>query len=943
MPSNWQLHGYGTPIYRNAGLIFDQDFPWVDASRNAVGSYRQIFSVPSDWAGRDVFIHFDGVDAAFYLWINGHRVGYSQGSRTPATFEITPYLQAGDNLMAVEVYRFCDGSYLEDQDFWRLSGIYRDVTLYSRAAQRIHDFTVVTDLDEAYRDAELRVTAEVENPTGLVELQLLSPAGKEISRVEVQATAETIFRLPVRSPRLWTAETPHLYTLLLTLKNAQGRVIEVIPQRVGFREVEIVGESFRINGKPVLLKGVNRHEHDPDTGHFVNREAMIDDLKWFKQNNINAVRTAHYPNTPEWYALCDEYGIYVMDEANLESHWAGNSQKNLPSNDPAWETPMVDRQRRMVERDKNHPSVVIWSMGNEAGDGPNFKACFDWIHEADPTRPVHYEGSGLRPEMPHSDFGTMMYAPPAMGGHPGKPFLLCEYSHAMGNSNGNLQEYMDAFDQYPRHHGGFIWDWMDQGIRQALPEGYADPFGRETVLAYGRFWADYYDNALDRRRAQRRGEFCMNGLIAADGTSRPGLKAVKHTYRPIRTGWHHVEAGQIAVQNRYDFFNLKGRVAGHWSVLSDGQLIAEGVMDVPDLAAGETAILELPLPAPDPAAEQFVQIEWKTAMVSPLTPLGHVLAQDQLQYSDGGADWAAQGHSAELEVIEDAKALRLVGSDFEITFDRTTGQMESYRVQGVEYLQAGPRVDFWRALTDNDRGWAMKEGRLNFAFKDAAADADLICLDYDKETATVTVEYQLSGELGSVRFDYAVQAGGAINVEVAYTHNPAVESAMLRQGTQLRIPVEFDQMTWYGRGPDPTYADRKFEPLGIYHSSVAGQWVEYAHPQENCNMADVRWLALQNQEGAGLLFTGGQSLSAAARLFDPVDMEAADYTFKLRVLDGISVNVDHAQMGVGGNNSWGAMPISDYILKAGSFEFTYQIRPIPAGVIDLPQWLAEQN
>ncbi len=939
VPSNWQLEGYGTPIYRNAGLIFPQRFPDVSADWNPVGSYRRHLTIPDDWDGRRTFLRFEGVDSAFYVWVNGRRVGYSQGSGTPAEFDVTPYLQDGENLLAVEVYRFSDGSYLEDQDFWRLSGIFRDVTLVSTGAQRVRDLTVVTEFDEDFQDAELQVEVEIEQPDGLIEATLLSPAGEELGRTTAPASARTKLRLAVEQPLPWTAETPDLHLLLITLRDEAGRTLEVIPQRVGFREVEIRGEAFLVNGRPVWLKGVNRHEHDPQTGHSVSRDAMIRDLERFKRNNINAVRTSHYPNDPAWYELCDQFGIYVVDEANLETHWAGNSLENVVANDPAWTEAMVDRQRRMVERDKNHPSVVIWSLGNEAGDGPNFRACIDWIHRADPTRPVHYEGSGLRPEMTHSDFGSMMYAPPVMTGHPGKPFLLCEYSHAMGNSNGNLQEYLESFESSPRHHGGFIWDWQDQGLRQPVPAGYVDPFGRDSVLAYGRFWANYRDDARDAKRAEKRGEFCMNGLLAADGTPHPGLKAVKHIYQAVQTEWKDADLGLIRITNRFDFLNLKEVVTGRWSLRSGGLVVASGEIRPVDLAPGETVDLELDLPANrvDSSLDQSVWVEWIQAKSSPSVPAGHVLAQDELPLSRPLQTPEQDLAPPALVKSEDSSSLRLEGEGFAMTIDKASGRISSYLYGGIERLRTGPQIDFWRPLTDNDRGW-VRPKRVNPAFRTAAETATVRALTFDPASATVTVASDLADGLGEITMNYTVRADGGIRIVVAYTAGHDVQAHVLRWGTRFTVPREFDRVTWHGRGPDPTYVDRAFEPVGVYHGSVDDQWIDYSHPQENGNKVEVRWMALRDPAGEGVLIKGADLLSTSCRPFDPVAMEGADYTFKLQRLDGVSVNADLAQTGVGGNNSWGALPLPPYVLAAESFAYSYSLIPISAEISDLPGW-----
>jgi len=546
VPGNWQLQGYDKPIYTNVQYPFPpDDLPGVPHDDNPTGCYRVTFSIPEHWYGRRVFVVFDGVDSAFYLWVNGEMVGYSQGSRLPAEFDITDYVRTGDNLLAARVYRWSDGSYLEDQDFWRLSGIYRDVYLYAPPPLRLADYEVRTELDADYRDAILHIRTRVANHTdgattcALIaslydaqgQLVLTAPSGER----QVPAGSKALLELdaPVSAPLKWSAEYPNLYTLTLALSDARGETLEVQSCRVGFRTVEIIDGQICINGMPVLFRGVNRHEHDPDTGHTVSRASMIQDIRLMKQFNINAVRTSHYPDVPEWYDLCDEYGLYLIDEANIETHGVWDRL----TKDPAWKTAFLERGMRMVERDKNHPSVIIWSLGNESGDGPNHEALSAWIRDRDPTRPIHYESATGRrtyvgPETaPHVDIVSVMYPTVdqiiELAQTPGeiRPLIMCEYAHAMGNSPGNLQEYWDAIEAHPRLQGGFVWDWVDQGIRQALPRGYSPGVTKEGVewFAYG---GDFGDDPND-------GNFCINGLVFPDRVPHPALWEHKKVTQPV--------------------------------------------------------------------------------------------------------------------------------------------------------------------------------------------------------------------------------------------------------------------------------------------------------------------------------------------------------------------------------------------------------------------------
>jgi beta-galactosidase/beta-glucuronidase len=593
VPGNWQLRGYDRPIYTNVQYPFPiDDLPRVPEDDNPTGCYRRTFTLPREWDGRQIFLLFEGVDSAFHLWINGQMVGYSQGSRLPAEFNVTPYVHAGENTLAVRVYRWSDGSYLEDQDFWRLSGIYRDVYLWAAPPVHVRDFWVRTDLDEAYQDAVLKVRAKVwnyghEDVAGYsVEVRLSDADGRPTftkplsGQVAVEAGGKVTLDLeqPVTNPEKWSDEQPYLYTLLIFLKDAAGNILEVESCQVGFRKVEIRDGQIHVNGAPILLNGVNRHEHDPDTGHTVTVESMLQDIHLMKQFNINAVRTSHYPNHPRWYDLCDQYGIYVFDEANIESHGVWDRL----TKDPKWKTAFLERGIRMVESDKNHPCVIVWSLGNESGYGPNHEALADWIHEHDPTRPVHYESatqwrSYEGPETaPCIDMVSVMYPPVdrivemAQTPRETRPLVMCEYAHAMGNSCGNLKEYWEAVEGYKRLQGGFIWDWVDQGIRQVTDDG-------EEWFAYG---GDFGDQPND-------GNFCINGLIWPDREPHPALWEVKKVLEPVRVEPVDLAAGQVRISNEYRFSDLSGLDVS-WTLTAHGQVLQYGDLPKLNRPAGES-------------------------------------------------------------------------------------------------------------------------------------------------------------------------------------------------------------------------------------------------------------------------------------------------------------------------------------------------------------------
>src|SRR5436190_5759913 len=608
VPASWQLHGFDIPIYTNIIYPFPQDASKAPAPPyefNPVGSYRMHFTVPPTWKGRPIYLHFDGVDSSFYAWLNGVKLGYNEDSRTPAEFDITPHTKAGNNLLAVEVYRFGDGAFLEDQDMWRMSGIFRDVYLWTTPAQHIRDFEVKTNLDAAYRDADLSIRAQLSNTAAneanvTVTAALLDANGTSVGK-PATATAEpggkteaaVDLSLAVANPRKWSAEAPNLYKLLLTVKDGSGAVLEVIPSNVGFRKVEIRNGRFLVNGQPVLIKGVNRHEHSEETAKYVPVESMIQDIRIMKQFNVNAVRTSHYPNSPAWYELCDRYGLYVLDEGNIEGHHYGGRGANRLMNDPQWKPAMLDRVERMVERDKNHPSVVIWSLGNETGDGPNAAAVYKWTKQRDSSRPFHYEGTTSTGGS-SADINSFMYPTPAQvkaeaAKRPDMPLILCEYSHAMGNSSGGLKEYWDIFYSGTNAQGAFVWDWVDQGIRLPVPGEYRANTAKPTFLAYGGWWED-------KTGVRNDNDFNNNGLVAADRTPHPSLWALKYVYRNLHVAPVDLKGGRVRVKNWFDFMNAKDIAQGTWEVRAGGKTIASGAFPELDIAAGEAEEYALQLP-----------------------------------------------------------------------------------------------------------------------------------------------------------------------------------------------------------------------------------------------------------------------------------------------------------------------------------------------------------
>lgn len=713
VPSNWQLIGpdiqrgiakYDVPMYTNVQYPFPIDrLPGVPEEDNPTGSYRHTFAVPPEWDGRKLFLTFDGVDSAFYLWINGQMVGYSEDSRLPAEFDVTDYVQPGENTLAVRVFRWSNGSYVEDQDFWRLSGIFRDVYLWSAPMVHVRDFWARTELDEHYRDATLIVRAKIRNYQDRVaqahlQVDLLDANGAALGE-PVMASVNlfddiehmTELSMAVANPTKWTAEQPNLYTLLLTLRNGDGAILEVQSCKVGFRKVEIIDGQLKVNGVRIRIGGVNRHEHDPITGHTVSEESMIEDILIMKRHNVNAVRTSHYPNLPRWYELCDEYGLYVMDEANIESHGVWDKL----TKDPEWETAFWERVMRMVERDKNHPCVISWSLGNESGFGPNHEVCADWCHRNDPTRPVHYHPAE---DHPCIDILGPMYPSVQriidMAQVPGetRPVIMCEYAHSMGNSTGNLQEYWQVVDDYPRVQGGFIWDWVDQGLRRITEDG-------KVWYAYG---GDFGDTPND-------GNFCANGLINADRTPHPGLLEYKKVLEPVRVEAVDLAAGLLSVTNRY-FFSDLSHLAAAWKVMVHGDVVASGDLQLPTLSPGQSAQVTIPEVAALASAtvtadsDLWLTLHFTLKDETSWAPAGHevAFAQFALPVTKVEAPVAPSSTSVPLTLNAVGGQWSVVGEGFELRFAEDAGVIASLLVDGKELIQAGPKLNLWRGATDND-------------------------------------------------------------------------------------------------------------------------------------------------------------------------------------------------------------------------------------------------
>jgi beta-galactosidase len=948
VPSNWEMEGYGTPIYTNITYPFKRDYPRVTETpddhswtafdqRDPVGSYRREFTVPAEWSGRQIYLLFHGVNSAFYVWINGQKVGYGQDSRMTSEFNITKYLTAGKNMVAVEVYRWCDGSYIEDQDFWRMSGIFRDVTLLSRAPVHVRDFQVQTPFDANYENATFKLHVSVQGverrgSSASVEAKLLDADGNRVLTLARKLNAaagensEIDLQQAVKTPKKWSAESPYLYKLLLTLKNGKGGVVEVIPWDVGFRQSEIRGNQILFNGKKLMIKGVNRHEFDPDRGQVVTREMMIEDIRLMKQNNINAVRTCHYPNVPEWYDLADKYGLYILDEANVESHGYGSNEIQPISNGEDYRDAIVDRLNRTMERDKNHASIIGFSMGNEAGYGANFVAAKQWAKAHHPEFFIIYEpGNSI-----HGDALTPMYAKPQniveyynrYG--KGRPFFEIEYAHAMGNSTGNFQQYWDLFESQPWAHGGFIWDWVDQGIRKKGRDG-------KDFWAYG---GDFGDKPNDDN-------FNTNGLVLPDRTPPPGLTEVKKSYASIKVEPVDVTQGRIRIRNKFNFIDL-GFVSASWMLGENGRVIQEGDVPVGALAPGESKELALDWKQANLAAntEHIVTVQFKLAQDTPWAPKGHVVAWDQFELPNSAATDAG-GHADNLPALKLSEVPGEVvasNSSFSIAIDQDSGSISSYNVGGRELLTAPLEPNFWRAPTDNDRGnhMAERQGVWELASlhrSHANVKAEQVAQNMVKVTATSKLA------AGSATENYVYTIYGDGSVEVDSTFNPGENSLpdLPRVGMQMRVSGALRNVEWYGRGPQENYWDRNLgSAVGIYKDKVDNLWFPYVEPQETGNRTDTRWVTFTDDDGAGIKAIGMPLLSFSAWPFRMSELEhektpvnlGHKHSAEIVPSDDITVNLDYRQMGVGGDDSWGAPVQNEFSLPAVEYKYKFRLQPV---------------
>jgi len=948
VPSNWELKGYGIPVYTNIKYMFPANPPFIPHDINNNGSYKREFEVPENWNGKDIYLHFAGVSGAIYVWVNGRKVGYNEGSKTPAEFKINNFVKKGKNTVAVQVLRWSDGSYLEDQDFWRLSGIERDVYIYATNKVTFRDFRVISDLENNYKDGIFKLDLKIDNNTNTnveksVTVSLLDDTKEiysETKTIVLNPGRNTIeFNKNIPNVKTWNAESPNLYTLLIKTNE------EATSIKVGFRNVAIKSNQFLVNGKAVLIKGVNLHDHSDTEGHVVSEALTIKDLEVMKQNNINAIRCCHYPKNPHFYRLCDKYGFYVLDEANIETHGMGTTNQGLDGNNskqavhpaylPQWKGAHLDRTVRMFERDKNHPSIVIWSLGNEAGNGENFFATYKWLKENDSTRPTQYEGaSGYA----NTDIQAPMYWSiekmiQYVENKQTRPLIQCEYAHSMGNSTGNFQDYWDVIEKYPSMQGGFIWDWVDQGILTKNKAGES-------------FWA--YGGDLGGFDLQNDKNFCLNGIVNPDRTAHPALFEVKKVYQYIKFKAANLKDGEIAIKNIYDFTNLN-QFQFTWTLLENGVEKASGVLPTLEIPSYETKQLQINLPELENKKAQYhLNVYALNKTATDLMPLNHIVAFEQFQLPNEKSDVTKSTVKGEISVVKKDSITILTNKNFEIKFNTSKGTLSSLDYGNGNILVEGLSPNFWRAATDNDFGAGTP--KVLEKWKQATQNQKLAEIKFLKGSIeigatfpseiegeiTVQASFDLPSVSGQIVVSYTINSLGGITVSNQLENIKTDLPYLPRFGNNFIIKDQYQTVNWFGRGPQENYQDRNTAALvGQYKASVSELYFPYIRPQENGYRTDVRWLTFTNSNGKGIKVEGSELLSFSAHHqynddFDAGNTKTQRHTTDITKRDFVNINIDYGQTGIGGDNSWSPSAVAHekYRVKSGNLEYSYRITPI---------------
>jgi beta-galactosidase len=950
VPSNWELKGFGIPIYTNVLYPFPANPPFIDHAYNPVGSYRRSFTVPENWSGKDVILHFGSISGCAYVWVNGQAVGISKVAKSPAEFNITPYLKKGDNTLAVQVFRWHDGSYLEDQDMWRISGIERNVFLQAKSPTRITDFLVKAGLDDNYTDGTIAATVDFKNPKPeySVEIAIFDKNKTKVfskkgplsiwSETASLKSGKVNFDGKIANPAQWSAEKPNLYTAIVSLINEKGQVVEATGSKIGFRRSEIKGKDFLINGKRVLVKGVNRHEHDPDLGKVPTRDLMVKDITLMKQFNINTCRSSHYPNDPLWLTLCDEYGLYVIDEANIEAHGLGAEMQSMPADksrhtayDPKWKPAHHDRTQRLIERDKNHACVVMWSLGNECGNGPVFRETYDFLKKKDPSRPVVSEQAG---EEANTDVVCPMYPTIAnmkkysADKSKTRPYIMCEYSHAMGNSNGNFKEYWDIIRASDNMQGGSIWDWVDQGIRTKTADG-REYFGYGGDFGSHDRYTDY--------------NFVCNGLVDADRNPHPGIYEVKKVYQNILFENDDWESGKIKVKNEFSFTNLN-EFDFRWELLNNGEKMYGGTFTI-EANAGETKGIDLYLPIDiqqmlklNAGAEILLNVYVYQRKADPSVSAGFEVAREQFGSEKNGYFDKIQTTKGDLKIDKNADRIKFSSGDVSGEIDLKSGNISRLAYKNSNIVGGFfPEPYFWRAPTDNDFGNDfVNYGRVWASAQTRRKVKNITVGDKNTEGSLVTVVYRIPDVRADYTLKYLIRNDGSIQINATLELPEDSEAPELpRMGMRFGLPSDYNQVEWYGRGPFENYADRNTAAfVGLHADNTENGWTRnYIRPQESGYKTDMRWLKLTNSDGLGVSIEGLQPLcfSAMSQLtedFDEGNSKKNRHVTDIIKRPFVTLHVDLAQRGVGGDTSWGAETHEEYRLKAKKYTYSFVICPI---------------
>lgn len=940
VPSNWEVEGYGTPIYVNTEYPFDKhpEPPFIKID-NPVGSYKYDFTVDETWKGKSIFLHFGAVKSAAYLWINGEKVGYTQGSKTPSEWDITKYLQKGINTIALEVYRWSDGSFLECQDFWRISGIERDVFIYAKNKISISDYFAQSLLINNYKDGSFILDVEIRNKNKnaniFAHVQLFDEKNNLIfdqkAKLEIKDEKEfsnTSFESIIKNVKQWSAENPNLYKILISLETKKGKILDMISATTGFRTAEIIDGQFLINGKAVLVKGVNRHEHDEFKGHVISEKSMLEDIRLMKLNNINTVRTCHYPNDPRWYELCNIYGLYVIDEANIESHGMGYGKRSL-AKDSTWMDAHLDRTIRMFERDKNHPCIITWSLGNEAGNGINFEKTYQWIKDHDSTRPVQYERS-------LQDYNTDIYCPMYASlehlenyakTHTDRPLIMCEYAHAMGNSVGGLKDYWDLIEKYKMLQGGCIWDWVDQGLAETDENG----------IKYWNYGGDYGPDTIPSS-----GNFCLNGLVRADRVPNPHLNEVKKVYQNIKFKALDFENGEFEIFNNFDFTNLD-QYEIQYSFKSNATIVKRGKLDHLIVAPGKSKIVAIAFPEDlfsNKNAEYFIEFSVFTKKEKGLIPLAHEIAYEQIQIPAHKIQNAVETFAQKvLEITETEEEINIKGDEFQLKFNKATANPDYLSFKEEVFFNDEIKLNFWRAPTLNDAA----DGNGERAWKKAGLNnlkevpIKIFMEKPEENIAKIFIYKSFVNENQEVVLDvyqsYTIFGNGLIDVYTQILPHEIVKT-FAKIGLQLKLPAEFNSVKWFGRGPFETYPDRAAAgTIDEFKMSINDLHFDYIVPQENGNRSEVRWMSLSNKNNTSLLISSDSLFNFSARHYSDESLNNAKHINELKTENHTYLNIDYLQNGLG-TATCGPGCLDKYLINAKPLSFNFTISPQQAEKIN---------